>query len=242
MSTPLQGLLAIGGLKEGRFLVRKRGAEHPKDYVMSVVFKGRATHHLMTPNAEGLMTVNKKTFGSDVRNVKQVMQAYGHTTQHTTSCSRCVCVCVCVCVSQPRHIHRLLPGTFAPNTIVNLTRIKQCLSNRRLVRAHSLFSRLRTRTCHPDGRFDCSSTSEETKLSHRSVCGTHHSRARGPTNRPTLVAEIPTLANRPWHGRTAHPAAWEESRPWHVLTVRSAEAPDPRSTKLTRQWFGCTQR
>jgi hypothetical protein len=66
------GLLGIGGYKDGRFIVRVRGPEYPKDFVLSVVFRGKATHHLITPRDDGVMTINKKTFGDDLRTMKQV--------------------------------------------------------------------------------------------------------------------------------------------------------------------------
>ena len=46
-------------MEEGLFLVRPRGAEHPREYVLSVVYKGKTTHHLLKqadPNSA--ITVN----------------------------------------------------------------------------------------------------------------------------------------------------------------------------------------
>ena len=46
---------------DGTFLVRTR-LEKPGEYVMCVVYKNKPTHHLVVPNAEGLLTVNKRSF------------------------------------------------------------------------------------------------------------------------------------------------------------------------------------
>jgi len=46
---------------DGTFLVRTRDGK-PGEFVMCVVFKNKPTHHLITPNAEGLLTVNKRSF------------------------------------------------------------------------------------------------------------------------------------------------------------------------------------
>eukprot|EP00040_Diaphanoeca_grandis_P034769 m.217014 g.217014 ORF g.217014 m.217014 type:complete len:1119 (-) comp33224_c0_seq1:61-3417(-) len=48
--------------KDGTFLVRSR--DGTGDYAMCVVYKGKPTHHMVTPNDDGVMMVNKKTFGN----------------------------------------------------------------------------------------------------------------------------------------------------------------------------------
>lgn len=57
---------------DGRFIVRARGPDYPKDFVLSVVYRGKATHHLITPGSDGFMTINRKTFGDPVMTMKEV--------------------------------------------------------------------------------------------------------------------------------------------------------------------------
>ena len=49
--------------KDGKFLVRTRGG-HPGDYVLSVTFRGKPTHHLVQPGPNGNLLINKKAVGS----------------------------------------------------------------------------------------------------------------------------------------------------------------------------------
>jgi hypothetical protein len=42
--------------------------------VMCVVFKGKPTHHLIVPNSEGMLTINKKTF-KDAKTLKDLITA-----------------------------------------------------------------------------------------------------------------------------------------------------------------------
>ena len=39
---------------EGDFFVRPRGADHPDNYVVCVIYKGNPTHHLVTKGPDGL--------------------------------------------------------------------------------------------------------------------------------------------------------------------------------------------
>jgi hypothetical protein len=55
--------LMMANLTDGRFLVRLR-AEVPSDYVLGLVYKGKATHHLVQKNADGVLLVNKKQYGT----------------------------------------------------------------------------------------------------------------------------------------------------------------------------------
>lgn len=48
--------------REASFLVRNRG-EVPGEFVLSVIFKGRPTHHLIKKNDAGKFTINKKQIG-----------------------------------------------------------------------------------------------------------------------------------------------------------------------------------
>jgi hypothetical protein len=55
-----------GGYPSGRFLVRDRGSGgKPGDLVLSLNFKNRPTHHLISTKADtGVLTINNKQFGS----------------------------------------------------------------------------------------------------------------------------------------------------------------------------------
>eukprot|EP00054_Salpingoeca_dolichothecata_P030073 m.241623 g.241623 ORF g.241623 m.241623 type:complete len:790 (+) comp26590_c1_seq1:61-2430(+) len=55
--------LRDGGLENGKFLVRPR-ANQAGEYILSVVFKGRPTHHLVKPGDSGSMVINGKAYGS----------------------------------------------------------------------------------------------------------------------------------------------------------------------------------
>jgi len=55
-------LLGEGGVfADGKFLVREHS--QPNQHILSVCYKGRATHHLLSANNEGTWTVNKKVYG-----------------------------------------------------------------------------------------------------------------------------------------------------------------------------------
>jgi hypothetical protein len=56
---------------EGRFLVRMR-PQHPGEYVLSVVFRDRPTHHLVAPR-DGIFLVNQRSFG-DPRSLPEVVR------------------------------------------------------------------------------------------------------------------------------------------------------------------------
>ena len=56
-------LLADGGADEtGKFLVRSKGA--PGQYIVSVVFKGKPTHHMLSQEGSGDFTINKQPTGA----------------------------------------------------------------------------------------------------------------------------------------------------------------------------------
>lgn len=61
------------GLSEGTFLVRPRGNEFPGEYVLSVVYKGKATHHLVKQSGQhrATFTVNNNPI-RDCVNLPQV--------------------------------------------------------------------------------------------------------------------------------------------------------------------------
>ena len=54
-------LLSKDGSKDGRFLLRLR-EETPESFILSVTFKGRQTHHLVTRNDEGQVLINKRQY------------------------------------------------------------------------------------------------------------------------------------------------------------------------------------
>jgi hypothetical protein len=51
--------LSVAGMDDGRFLVRTRP---DGSWVVSVVFKGKPTHHAVAADEAGLLVLNKKTF------------------------------------------------------------------------------------------------------------------------------------------------------------------------------------
>lgn len=53
---------ADGTYVDGAFAVRDR-PNQPDEYVLSVNFKGKPTHHLVSKNEDGNFVVNKKTYG-----------------------------------------------------------------------------------------------------------------------------------------------------------------------------------
>ena len=54
-------LVADHSSSDGAYLVRTRGPEHPKDYVITVTYKGRATHHLVSQDDDGVMAMVNKS-------------------------------------------------------------------------------------------------------------------------------------------------------------------------------------
>ena len=61
---PAPGLLTDAGLDSGRFLVRTRKGK-AGEYILSVVYKGKPTHHNIAKNEEGMYTINKKLVGGE---------------------------------------------------------------------------------------------------------------------------------------------------------------------------------
>ena len=53
---------AVDRSQEGSFCVRARGGV-PDEYVLCVVYKGNATHHLIKKADDGNLSVNKKQYG-----------------------------------------------------------------------------------------------------------------------------------------------------------------------------------
>lgn len=69
-STSAALLTSDGAEKNGRFLVRKR-APTGSDLVLSLVFRGKPTQHLITKDDNGHLVMNKKLYGehSDIDSV-----------------------------------------------------------------------------------------------------------------------------------------------------------------------------
>ena len=67
----VESKLTKAGLDDGRFLVRSREAKG--EYVLSVVFRGNPTHHLIKTGPDGKLVVNKKTFG-DSTSIEQLVE------------------------------------------------------------------------------------------------------------------------------------------------------------------------
>lgn len=57
-----EAIVKAKGLKDGRYLVRKREGQ-PGQYVLCVVYKNKPTHHLVAKDGDGLYAVNKKVYG-----------------------------------------------------------------------------------------------------------------------------------------------------------------------------------
>jgi hypothetical protein len=53
-------MLAVGGFRDGVFLVRQRPSN---EYILSVNFKNRPSHHLIKQNAAGIFTLNDQNYG-----------------------------------------------------------------------------------------------------------------------------------------------------------------------------------
>lgn len=68
-------LLAAGGTlspsDDGRFLIRKRADEG--QFVLSLVYKGKATQHLIKPNDEGTLVVNNKPYAGKVTAIEDLV-------------------------------------------------------------------------------------------------------------------------------------------------------------------------
>jgi len=64
MATAKAGALATEhlGTTDGNYFIRKRGGENPKDFVLTVMFRGKPTQHLIT-EADGKLSIDKKATG-----------------------------------------------------------------------------------------------------------------------------------------------------------------------------------
>ena len=58
---------------DGTFLIRRR--INPDEYVLSLVYLGNATHHLIAPNDQGVLAINKKTYGDDLTAITGLVDA-----------------------------------------------------------------------------------------------------------------------------------------------------------------------
>ena len=79
------------GASSGTFLIRKRDA--PGEYVLSVIYKGKPTHHLCATNASGNILISKKDFckTNDILKVAERLSSVplppGWPVQLTISCN-----------------------------------------------------------------------------------------------------------------------------------------------------------
>ena len=62
----------LGNASDGTFLVRRR--VNPDEYVLSLMFLGNATHHLIAKGPDGLLEVNKKAYG-DAHTIQSLVDA-----------------------------------------------------------------------------------------------------------------------------------------------------------------------
>jgi len=71
-----ESLLKAGGSvsasDDGRFLIRTR--EEEGQYVLALVFRGKPTQHLIAPNGDGNLTVNKKVYGSPTSDIETLVK------------------------------------------------------------------------------------------------------------------------------------------------------------------------
>jgi hypothetical protein len=67
---PNTELLMKSAPQEGQFLIRAR-QKKSEDLVLSVIYKGKATHHLITQEPDGTLLVNKRKYG-DNKDILQV--------------------------------------------------------------------------------------------------------------------------------------------------------------------------
>jgi hypothetical protein len=62
----------LSGCGDGTFLIRRRAKAD--EFVLSVVYMDKATHHLVAPDASGILAVNKHTFG-DQKTIHSLVDA-----------------------------------------------------------------------------------------------------------------------------------------------------------------------
>jgi hypothetical protein len=66
------------GRSDGRFLVWERsGPRTVTEYVVSVIFKGKPTHHMVVSRDDGVLTINQQSFG-DRRTITDLVKTLGH--------------------------------------------------------------------------------------------------------------------------------------------------------------------
>ena len=72
-------MLIAAGLDDGRYFAWPRNG-HKGQYVLSFVFKGKPTHHLVSPNEDGQLQVNKRTFGGHT-SIESLVKVLGKRQQ-----------------------------------------------------------------------------------------------------------------------------------------------------------------
>eukprot|EP00043_Microstomoeca_roanoka_P017418 m.181591 g.181591 ORF g.181591 m.181591 type:complete len:157 (+) comp16629_c1_seq2:254-724(+) len=70
----------LAGRSDGTFLIRKRSS--PDEFVLSVNFQGQDTHHLLSKNADGYFTINKKAYDLNALTVHEVVEALKGPVKH----------------------------------------------------------------------------------------------------------------------------------------------------------------
>ena len=68
----LEKLTEGGTVAPGKFLVRKH--KEAGKYVLSIGFKGKATHHICSKNDADIYTVNTKDYGGSQKNIAQLIK------------------------------------------------------------------------------------------------------------------------------------------------------------------------
>jgi hypothetical protein len=69
-------LILSDGNEDGKFMVRLRSGSQT-DFVLTVVYRGKPTHHLVLLGGDGLYTINRKAYGQH-----NAIDQVSHTSQY----------------------------------------------------------------------------------------------------------------------------------------------------------------
>ena len=83
MTPPPAHFGAVSDADEGRFIVFPFKSAASKQFVLSVVYRGKVTYHHVAPDASGQLAINKKNYG-DASTIEEV--------QARPSCPRLACM------------------------------------------------------------------------------------------------------------------------------------------------------
>ena len=83
MTPPPAHFGAVSAADEGRFIVFPFKSAASKQFVLSVVYRGKVTYHHVAPDASGQLAINKKNYG-DASTIEEV--------QARPSCPRLACM------------------------------------------------------------------------------------------------------------------------------------------------------